>query len=93
MSYYDTPEFEEEMIEEGNDAYQAERQQERADEIRQGLKEDGVPEALMYKTRTELETEKELVYSELIKTMDISQLDKLIRYKELEIELIKRLGN
>ena len=58
MSYYDTVEFEEEMTEEGR--------QEKADEIRQGMKEDGIPEALMYSTRVQLEMEYEALYGELI---------------------------
>jgi len=87
MSYYDTVEFEEEMTEEGR--------QEKADEIRQGMKEDGIPEALMYSTRVQLEMEYEALYGELIHVL--SKLTngeglKLNRLLALEAELQKRLA-
>lgn len=46
--------------------------------------------ALMYKTRTELEMEKELAFEKLSKTLSVKQLDLYIRVLELEKELLKR---
>lgn len=49
-------------------------------------------EALMFKTRLQLQLEKEIIFDELTKTFNVSQIDMLIKYLELERELIIRMG-